>query len=160
MATMSDVVVTVPKRLWREWLAEGDLPGQEPQYASHFWFGGPIPKIEPGERVYIVAHGRVRGYAPLVAIERCCALDPSRHCLLRAGGAVAVTPRCRRHHGRVWECNRFETGCPTEDHPLPVQGFRGVLYRWWPREIEMPFLEWMWEGVGETRAPLSQGALL
>ena len=27
---MSDVVVTVPKRLWDEWIAEGDLPGEEP----------------------------------------------------------------------------------------------------------------------------------
>lgn len=137
-----DCVVTVPQKLWPEWLAEGDLPGEEARYESHFWFSGPIPKIEPGERVYIVARGLVRGYAPLVRIEQRCRLSPSRHCLLRTGGAVAVTPRCRRHHGRLWECNRFETGCPEWDHPLPITGFRGVLARWWPREIEMAFPDW------------------
>ena len=155
-----DCVVTVPKRLWREWLAEGDLPGSEAEYESHFWFGGPIPKIAPGERVYIVAHGLVRGYAPLVRIEQRCSLDPSRHCLLREGGAVAVTLSCGRHgRGRVFECNRFETGCPIEPHPIGVTGFRGVLYRWWPREIEMPFPDWQTANVPGsaigTQVPMS-----
>lgn len=155
---MTDVVVTVPMKLWSAWVAEGDLPGQEPEYESHFWFGGPIPKIEPGDRVYIVAHGRVRGYAPLVRIEMECELNPRRHCFVRTGGAVAVTPRCRHHHGRMWECNRFENDCTTKDHPLPVTGFRGVLYRWWPREIEMPYAEWQSDNVpGSVR---KQGALL
>lgn len=27
---MSDVVVTVPKRLWQGWIAEGDTPGDPP----------------------------------------------------------------------------------------------------------------------------------
>ena len=140
---MSDVVVTVPMRLWAEWLAEGDLPGTPwSGYESHFMLGGPKPSIKVGERVYIVAHGLVRGYAPLVRMEGRCDLDPQRWCLVRQDLAVAVTPRCRRHHGRVWECNRFETGCPPEDHPLPITGFRGVKYRWWPTEIEMPFPDW------------------
>lgn len=52
---MSDVVVTVPKRLWREWIAEGDLPGEEAQYESHFWVWGFVPVVKPGDRVYVVA---------------------------------------------------------------------------------------------------------
>lgn len=142
-----DVVVTVPMTRWAAWLAEGDLPGQEPEYDSHFWFAGPIPDMQPGDRVYIVAHGRVRGWAPLVEIEQSCALNPSRRCFLRTGGAVAVTLRCGRRNGRMWECNRHETGCPPEPHALPVTGFRGWRKVWWPREIEMPFPVWQTEGV-------------
>jgi hypothetical protein len=70
---MSDVCVTVPMRLWEEWIDEGDLPG-EPYTGDtfHFWLGGPLPEMQPGERVYVVAHGRLRGYAPLVGIEQRC----------------------------------------------------------------------------------------
>jgi hypothetical protein len=35
-----------------------------------FFLGGPIPDIKPDERVYIAAHRKLRGYAPLVRIER------------------------------------------------------------------------------------------
>ena len=83
---MSDVVVTVPKGLWAEWLQEGDLAGEpwsgEAEY--HFWvspmmFHEPAhPWIEPGERVYIVAHGKLRGYAPFVRREVPCTLRPNR----------------------------------------------------------------------------------
>lgn len=149
---MADVVVTVPQSRWAAWVGEGDLPGAEAEYESHFMFAGPIPKVELGDRVYIVAWGLVRGYAPLVAVEERCSLDPRRHCFLREGGAEAVTPRCRRHHGRMWTCNqpgciRGEPWFVNNDHPLTVTGFRGVIARWWPREIEMPFPDWQWEGV-------------
>ena len=81
---MADVVVTVPKRLWAEWIAEGDLPGEVPSGDEFaFYIGGPLPKIAAGERVYVVAHGKLRGYAPLVRLR------PGA--LIRAGGAVAVT---------------------------------------------------------------------
>lgn len=116
---MSDVVVTVPTRMWKEWIEEGDLPGEpESGYRSHFWLWGPLPKIEPGERVYIVAHGKLRGYAPLIGVERHCELRDSAGCLLRDGNAVAVTI------------------------PDPIRSFRGWRYRWWGREDEMPFPEW------------------
>jgi hypothetical protein len=87
---MSDVVVTVPKGLWPEWLEEGDLAGEpwseEAEY--HFWIRAhPLPGILPGERVYIVAHNRLRGYAPLVRIEGTCKLAPSRACLVRRNEA-------------------------------------------------------------------------
>jgi hypothetical protein len=118
---MSDVVVTVPKGMWGGWIAEGDLPGEEPLYDSHFWIswpGGASPQIGPGERVYIVAHGKLRGYAPLVRKESVCRLQGNRQCLVRQGGAVAVTI------------------------PEPIRGFQGWRYRWWEREDERPFPEW------------------
>lgn len=115
---MSDVVVTVPARLWDAWIAEGDLPGEEAQYESHFWVPRPLPKIAPGERVYIVAHGALRGYAPLVRTETYCSLNPGRACLLRAGGAVAVSI------------------------PEEIRGFQGYRYRWWNRTVELQFSGW------------------
>lgn len=117
---MTDVVVTVPKGLWEEWIEEGDLPGDEPTgNRSHFWIAPwRLPKASPGDRVYVVAHGRLRGFAPLVAVEAVCELDSWRACLLRDGGAVAVT---------------------IDD---PIRGFQGWRYRWWDRADERPFAGW------------------
>lgn len=115
---MSDVVVTCPKRLWLDWLDEGDLPGDQPsgdEYA--FWLGGPRPRIEPGARVYVVAHGKLRGYAPLTRIELAGA-PAFGFALIRGGGAVACTI------------------------DAPVTGFRGWRYRFWQREDERPFPDW------------------
>lgn len=121
---MADIVVTVPKHLWSSWLDEGEVPGAPREgFDYHFWFYGGLPTIEPGERVYIVAHGKLRGYAPLVEIEQSCRLRPAAHCLLRRGGAVAVT----LYNGALIE---------------RVDGFRGYRYRWWDREIERPFPHW------------------
>lgn len=121
---MPDLVVTVPKAQWAIWLQEGDLPGEDAQYQSHFWIPAlNLPKAVRGSRVYIVAHGRVRGFAPLVEIERSCRLSPSRACLLREGGAEAVTI------------------------PEPVRGFQGWRYRWWERDTEVPFPDWQTAGV-------------
>jgi len=112
---MADVVVTVPKARWAEWIEEGDLPGEEESGETYYFsIGGRCPKIQNGERVYIVAHGKLRGYSPLCDIlflERGMAL-------VRRGGAVAVTI----------------------DKPIP--GFRGWRYRWWKREDERPFPDW------------------
>lgn len=114
---MTDVVVTVP--LWfglDQWIAEGD-PAGEPWSGQewHFYLGGPIPNIEVGERVYVVYNGLVRGYSPLKYIVR-----PSfgRYALVRHGDAVAVTI------------------------PERVRGFRGFRYRWWERDVEVPFPDW------------------
>lgn len=113
---MSDVVVTVPKSFGLDrWIAEGDLPGQRwSGEAWEFYLGGGPPRIEPGERVYVVYNGAVRGYAPLVRIQR----DWRSFALVRHGGAVAVTI------------------------PEYVRGFRGWRYRWWDRAIEVPFPDW------------------
>jgi hypothetical protein len=119
---MADVVVTVPKKLWIDWIAEGDLPedaqtGEE--YA--FWLWGAPPDIKPGERVYIVAHGKLRGYAPLTRILH--GHRKGEFALCRAGGAVACTI------------------------DAPIRGFRGWRYRDWRREDERPFPEWRTAGV-------------
>ncbi len=114
---MADVVVTVPKRLWNEWIDEGDLPGDEPTGGEYaFWLRGPRPRMAPGDRVYIVAHGKLRGYAPLTRIE----VDhySSQYGLCREGGAVACTI------------------------PEPIVGFRGWRHRWWERDDELPFPNW------------------
>jgi len=120
---MPDVVVTVPKtfefaglRGLAAWAAEGDLPGDEwSGLDSHFYMGGEPPDIKPGERVYVVCEGKVRGYAPLVRVER---YGRGRFALVRRGGAVAVTI------------------------PEPVRGFQGYRYRWWSIETETPFPDW------------------
>ncbi len=116
--TVSDVVVTVPKHRWREWIAEGDLPGEPwSGKASYFGVTG-WPDIKSGERVYIVAHGKLRGYAPLVSVLRTPEPTYEPTYLVRHFGAVAVT---------IDE---------------PIRGFRGWRYRWWKREDERPFLDW------------------
>jgi hypothetical protein len=125
-----DVVVTVPQSRWLEWIEEGDLPDEPPSdYEFHWMFGGPMPDIQPDERVYIVAFGRLRGYSPLYYVEESCQIDRRRHCLVRLGGAEAVT---------------------IEE---PIRGFRGWRYRWWALEDERPFPDWVTAGVrGEQPA--------
>lgn len=115
---MPDVVVTVPKGIWSEWIAEGDAVG-EPTTGEEwgYFMGGAPPDIRPGERVYIVAHGLLRGYAPLTRLNR------SPLALCRRGGAVAVTI------------------------PTPIPGFRGWRYRDWDRALEVPFPDWRTHGV-------------
>ncbi len=87
---MPDIVVTVPKTFGlADWIAEGDAAGDP--YSGELWdfsTGGATPNIKPGERVYVVCHDRVRGYAPLVEWKR---LDTYRLIFTRGGGAVAVT---------------------------------------------------------------------
>jgi len=121
-----DVVVTVPKNFRYEtsprvglgaWIDEGDAAGSEwtgQEWYFTIWNPSP-PKIEPGERVYVVCNGKLRGYAPLIRLE----VHDRAIQLVRGGGAVAVTL------------------------PGPVIGFRGWRYRWWDREIELPFPNWM-----------------
>jgi hypothetical protein len=130
---LMDVVVTVPKALWSDWIEEGDAAPAvgsadwEGEYEYGFNLYGPVPNINPGERVYIVAHGMVRGYAPLVAIERGSTRFGGRghgFALVRHGLAVAVTI------------------------PDPVRGFQGWRYRWWERGDERPFPDWQRRGLG------------
>ncbi len=111
-----DIVVTVPKSFGLDtWIAEGDLPGDEwSGNEYHFYLGKCTPNIKPGERVYVFYNGKLRGYAPLVRIDR----YTRGIGLVRHGGAVAVTID--------------ET----------VLGFRGFRYRWWEREIETLFPDW------------------
>lgn len=119
---MSDVCVTVPLSFGLQtWIDEGDPAGTE--WSGQEWFfnlyGWP-PNIKPGERVYIVCAGRLRGFAPLVRIDTGipeCA-PPCGYALVRHGAAQAVT---------IDE---------------EVKGFRGYRYRWWERDAERAFPDW------------------
>ena len=111
-----DVVVTVPKWFGLDtWIAEGDAAG-EPWTGEEwdFYTVGFRPKIEPGERVYVVFNSKLRGYAPLVQLR----WRRQGGSFIRGGDAVAVT---------------------IEE---PIRGFRGWKYRWWEREQECPFPGW------------------
>lgn len=112
---MADLVVTVPKHMWFDWIAEGDAVGEPPSGEEWaFFLGGTVPQIAPGERLYIVAHGLLRGYAPVTRV----ATRDGLHGICRKGGAVACTI----------------------DEVIP--GFRGWRYVWWKREDERPFADW------------------
>ncbi len=129
---MADLVVTVPKERWDRWLAEGDLPGEPWTGREHrFWIGWRKPgPWRAGDRVYVVARGRVRGYAPLVRVER----EPVRgYGLVRGGGAVAVTI------------------------PQEVRGFRGVRARWWNRSEEIPWYPMQGPTAGTTPGSVGRG---
>lgn len=114
---MTDIVLTLPQSVGLEaWIAEGDPAGAP--WSGHEWawhMGGAVPAIMPGERVYICYRGKLRGYAPLVRIER---TGPSRYSLVRRGGAVPVT---------------------IAD---PLSSFRGFRYRFWVRSMEVAFPDW------------------
>lgn len=113
---MSDVVVTVPLAFGlRHWVEEGD-PAGEPWSGTEwgFYLGGNTPRIAPGERVYVVYNGKLRGYSPLIRIERV----NGKFALVRGGGAVACTI------------------------DRPIRGFQGWRYRSWAYEDERPFPDW------------------
>lgn len=129
MAATRDVVVTVPKQVWLDWIDEGDLPGDP--WSGRLWDfylswrrGMPIPPCLHGDRVYVVSHGRLRGFSPLLYVE-----FPQRGgiCLVRRDDAVAVT---------IDE---------------PVEGFRGWKRRWWSRRKERPFPGWQTDDVDLPR---------
>jgi hypothetical protein len=118
---MADLVGTCPKDFWREWIAEGDAAGNPYSGEEWGWYTSHSLKAmaRPGDRFYVVAHGRLRGYAPILRVDR--------GCIVRGGGAVAVTIR------------------------EPIPGFRGLRMRWWARDEEYPFPNW------RDEAPLDAG---
>lgn len=117
--SLRHLVVTVPKWFWPEWIEEGDAAG-EPETGEEwgFFLGGRMP-VFADKRLYIVAHGRVRGYAPITRITR----TQKGFAICRRGGAVACT---------IDEA---------------VRGFQGCRYRWWKNADEKPFPDWRTEGV-------------
>jgi len=120
---MTDLVVTVPKGMWLDWIREGDVAG-DPASSLEWGFhlGGGRPPISPGERLYIVAWGRLRGYAPVTRVER----TGRGWCIVRKGGAVACTL------------------------DQEIVGFRGWRKRWWENEDERSFEGWEVAGLPDT----------
>jgi hypothetical protein len=127
-----DVVVTLSERQWESWVVEGRLPREESSsQESYFWFGDNLPRYAPirylpirvpiGDvfpdadvRVYFVAHGKLRAYAPLYCIDE----DNHRYAFVCRGEAVPVTI------------------------DQEIRGFGEWCYRWWKRADEKPFPEW------------------
>jgi hypothetical protein len=111
-----DLVGTCPKDFWDEWLAEGDAAGEPETGTEWGWYTGDrkAKLMKPGDRFYVVAHGRLRGYATVVRID----CFPEGFAIIRKGGAVACTI------------------------PQQIPGFRGLRYRWWNPEAELPFPGW------------------
>lgn len=101
---------------------EGNSPGTELVWQHLLagdarWF-----RCSADQRCYVVAHNRLRGYAPLYAIET-DETGKEMRAFIRRGGAVACT---------IGE---------------PIPGFRGWRYRWWERSVENPFSDWQTAGV-------------
>lgn len=115
---MSDLVGTCPKDFWLEWIAEGDAAGDPETSQEWGWYTkhSLIRLIRPGDRFYVVAHGKLRGYAPVTSILRNTFGQPVA--IGRRGGAVAVTI--------------------AEEIP----GFRGLRRPWWLARNERPFPDW------------------
>jgi hypothetical protein len=114
---MCDLVGTCPKNFWAEWIAEGDAAGDP--YTGYEWswctHSRLAQEIKPLDRFYIVAHGKLRGYAPVSRVER---TGNGGFEIIRWGNAVACTI----------------------DEPIP--GFQGLRRVWWKREDEHPFENW------------------
>lgn len=115
---MVDLVGTCPKDFWAEWIAEGDAAGEPYSGEEWGWYThhSLIRKIGLGDRFYVVAHGMLRGWAPVTGILRNDFGDPVA--IGRRGDAVACTI------------------------PIAIPGFRGLRERWWHREAEVPFPNW------------------
>lgn len=111
---MADLVVTVPKWFWEEWIKEGDPAGVPQSGIEWSYTVSSKPPILPGERLYIVAHDKLRGYAPVTKVV----FFQFKWHIIRKGGAVAMTI----------------------DEKIP--GFRGFRKVWWKREQEKPFKDW------------------
>lgn len=119
---MVDLVVTVPKGFWPKWIEEGDAAGEAITGTEWgFYIGNRRPPIHPGERLYIVAWGRLRGFSPVTRVQS--------GCICREGGGVAMTI------------------------PGSVPGFRGWRRRWWDREAEVPFPDWMTADIPSNLHP-------
>lgn len=99
---MCDLVGTCPKGFWQEWIAEGDAAGEPESGEEWGWFTKHSYRrlIRPGERFYVVSHGKLRGYALVTGLWG--------GAIVRKGGAVAVTidqsiPGFRGLRKRWWD---------------------------------------------------------
>ena len=73
---MSDLVGTCPKGFWEEWIAEGDAASENglvfPSITGMDWSWCTRDRkaisTEYGDRFYVVAHGKLRGWAPVIRV--------------------------------------------------------------------------------------------
>lgn len=126
---MSDLVVTVPKNVWAYWIQEGDPAGSSDDSGEEwaYWIGGAKPRIEAGERLYIVSWGHLRGYAPVTRVIK---KGDRGWGICRRGGAVACTI------------------------PEEIPGFRGYRIRWWDRNTESPYKNWRTDGIPQRQVEI------
>jgi len=122
---MGDLVGTCPKDFWFEWIAEGDAAGDAPTGEEWGWYTRDRAALgaSPGDRFYVVAHGLLRGWAPITRIHN----GGDSFIICRRAGAVA---------------------CTIERH---VPGFRGLRARWWQRSEEKPFDDWKTSNVPSNK---------
>lgn len=113
---MTDLVGTCPKDFWEEWIAEGDAVGEPETGEEWGWYTQHSYRylIKPGERFYVVANGKLRGYSIVTRAP----VRPDGGPICRKGGAVACT---------IAEM---------------IPGFRGLRKRWWSYELERSFPDW------------------
>ena len=103
------------------WIAEGDAAGDAYTGEEWGWFtrDRKAALIRPGDRFYVVAHGKLRGWAPVTRVQGPESnQDQSGWIICRRGDAVACTIE------------------------VPIPGFRGLRRRWWERDQERPFPGW------------------
>jgi len=121
---MPDLVGACPKDFWLDWIAEGDAAGDPCTGEEWGWYTrAPLAAtIKRGDRFYVVAHGKLRGWAPVTRVQGPHSddegEDQSGWIICRRGGAVACTV------------------------PFAIPGFRGLRVRWWDRTQEIPFPDW------------------
>lgn len=118
-----DLVGTCAKAAWKYWISEGDCAGTADTGIEYRWFTNCAigARINVGDRFYVVAHGRLRGYAPVTQV------------IIYSNGRTRMI--CRRGGG---------VACTIEEK---IPGFRGLRKRWWSRNGERAFTHWKTEGV-------------
>jgi hypothetical protein len=118
-----DLVVTVPQKLWAKWILEGDPVGAPTSGEEWAFQVATKPPILPGERLYVVAWGLLRGFSPVTRVFQ----TDRGWAICRRGDAVACT------------LNRV------------IPGFRGYRARWWDQKEEVPFPEWKTKDIGASQ---------
>ncbi len=122
---MADLVGTCPKDFWEDWIAEGDAAGDPPTGQEWGWYTRHhlAASIKPGDRFYVVAHGKLRGWAPVTRLDDRSFVEHG-FVICREANAIACTI------------------------PEVIPGFRGLRLRWWDRAIEEPFPNWKDRNAG------------
>lgn len=131
-----DIVVPIKAEDWDGWLAEGDLAGEPWSGEEHALTVRSRPDIEPGERVYILAGGIIRGYAPLLRAEYAWKRGYWYTYLIRGDGARAMTPMCSRPD----QCD-CSLGWRAP-HPRRFAAFGTFRYRSWTYGEEWKLIDW------------------